>query len=122
MPSQPGLFSCENIEQCEKAWSMAKEFVQANSTAKISVETDTLFMSEDPVSSADLNLTISKITLDGTNKLQIFLDIRCIKGSAIEKGGCTNAKADEMRSKFTDYLKAKLGTSDASTLTNSKSI
>jgi hypothetical protein len=104
--NQPGLFNCENAEQCEKAWPIAKEFVKTNSVAKINVDTDTLFMSEDPVSDTDLNLSISKMTLEGNNQ-QIFLDIRCT-ATATVKGLCSSSKADDIRSRFTDYLKTKL--------------
>lgn len=108
---QPGLFSCGDAQQCEKAWSFAKEFVKANSLLKISVDTDTLFMSEDPVSDTDLSLSISKMTLED-NKQQIFLDIRCAE-SVAAKALCSSAKAEDIRNKFTDYLKSKISSTTA---------
>lgn len=103
---QPGIFNCENPLQCEQAWLIGKEFVKANSTAKISIDSDTLFMSEDPVSDSDLNLSVSKMTVEG-NKTQIFLDIRCTE-AATAKGLCAGAKAEEIRTRFTDMIKTKL--------------
>lgn len=109
---QPGgLFSCGDAQQCEKAWSFAKEFVKANSLLKTSVDTDTLFMSEDPISDTDLSLSISKMTLED-NKQQIFLDIRCTE-SVAAKALCSSAKAEDIRSKFTDYLKSKINSTTA---------
>lgn len=103
---QPGLFSCDTAELCEKAWPIAKEFVKSNSVAKITVDTDTLFMSEDPVSDTDLNLSISKVASEG-GKTEIFLDIRCTE-AATAKGLCAGSKVDDLRHRFTDYLKTKL--------------
>jgi chromosome segregation ATPase len=104
--NQPGVFNCSDAAQCEKAWPIAKEFVKTNSVAKISVESDRLFLSEDPVSDTELNLSISKITAEDKT-IDIFLDIRCTQ-AATAKGLCASSKADEMRTRFTDYLKSKL--------------
>ena len=110
--NQPGLFSCDSSGQCEKAWIIAKEFVKANSTAKINVDTDTLFMTEDPVSNTDVNLSISKISIEGS-KSQIFLDIRCANDALTNKSICSNSKVEEIRNKFNDYLKERLNTANS---------
>lgn len=104
--NQPGLFSCDNAAQCEKAWPIAKEFVKNNSAAKITVDSETLFMSEDPVSDTDLNLSISKMAAEG-NKTEIFLDIRCTNTVAAT-ALCASSKAEEIRIRFNDYIKIKL--------------
>lgn len=104
--NQPGLFSCDNAAQCEKAWPIAKEFVKNNSAAKITVDSETLFMSEDPVSDTDLNLSISKMAAEG-NKTEIFLDIRCTNTVAAT-ALCASSKAEEIRVRFNDYIKVKL--------------
>jgi hypothetical protein len=104
--SQPGLFSCESTLQCEKAWGIAKEFVKANSTVKIGVDTDTLVMSEDPVLDTDMSLSVSKI-INAGSKPEIFLDIRCRESSAA-KALCASSKADDIRNRFNDYIKANL--------------
>jgi hypothetical protein len=105
---QPGLFSCSTTEQCNKAWIIAKEFVKANSAAKITIDTDTFFASEEPVSETDLNLAISKAVIEGS-KAEIFLDIRCAE-TAAAKALCISPKAEEIRSQFNLYIKAKLDT------------
>lgn len=104
--SQPGLFNCETPLQCEKAWPIAKEFVKSNSAAKIAVDSETLFMSEDPVFDTDLNLSISKMTTE-VNKTEIFLDIRCANTTAA-KALCDSSKAQDIRVRFNDYIKQKL--------------
>ncbi len=111
--SQPGLFSCDDAVQCEKAWNIAKEFVKSNSVAKIAVDSESLFMSEDPISDTDLNLSISKMAGEG-NKTEIFLDIRCANTVAAN-ALCTGSKAEDIRLRFNDYIKAKLNAPAAPT-------
>lgn len=109
--SQPGLFSCDDAVQCEKAWSIAKDFVKTNSVAKIAIDSETLFMSEEPVSDTDLNLSISKMAGEG-NKTEIFLDIRCAN-TAAANALCISPKAEDIRIRFNDYIKENLSTSAA---------
>lgn len=107
--TQPGLFNCDNTEQCRKVWAIAKEFVKANSINKITVDTDTLFANENPVSNTDLSLSVFKMTAEG-DKSQLFLDIRCIEPVA-SKTSCSNPKAEAIRNQFNDYIKARLNPS-----------
>lgn len=104
--SQPGLFECDTATQCEKAWAIAKDFVKSNSTAKISIDSETLLMSEDPVSDTDWSLSVSKMATEG-KKTEIFLDIRCTKTVA-GKTVCASPKTEDIRVRFNDFLKGKL--------------
>jgi hypothetical protein len=103
---QAGMFSCSTAEQCEKAWPIAREFVKNNSTVKISVDTDNLLMSADPVSDTDLNLSVYKMVAEGKDT-KIFLDIRCAV-TVPAKVLCAGPKAKEMRTQFMEYLKTGL--------------
>jgi hypothetical protein len=116
---EPGLFNCNSAAQCEKAWGIAKEFVTNNSTAKITIDTDSLFMTDEPVVETDMNLSISKMTVKDGNP-QIFLDIRCTDTVA-GKILCSSPKADEIRSRFIDDLKTKLNTAPAPAATPTSS-
>jgi hypothetical protein len=69
-------------------------------------------MTEDPVSNTDVNLSISKISIEG-GKSQIFLDIRCTNDALTNKGICLNSKQEEIRNKFSDYLKERLNTANS---------
>lgn len=109
--NQPGLVGCDNPAQCEKAWAAAKEFVKSNSTAKITIDTETLFMSADPVVDTDLSVSVSKMLTEG-KQTEVFLDIRCADTIA-GKTVCASPKADEIRVRFNDYIKAKLKTATA---------
>lgn len=109
--SQPGLFSCESNAECDKAWVIAKEFVEKNSTAKIEVDSDTLYMSKEPVSDADVNLSVSKMVAEGKQS-EIFLDIRCTSSIA-GKTLCASAKVQDINVRFNDYIKTKLAAAPA---------
>ncbi len=102
--NQLGLFTCDNTEQCDRAWKMAKDFVRANSNTKLNVETEKLMMTNDPVLATDLSLSVSKMRTDD-NKQQIFLDIRCVE-SVQGKEVCANPKANSLRSQFSDYVRS----------------
>ena len=101
-----GLFICETIEQCEKAWMAAKQFVSNYSTTEVETETDVLIMSRAPYLDTDLSLSVSKMKVDPVKK-QIFLDIRCRKSSlGVEL--CKGTKAQKIRQSFSDYIKSDL--------------
>ncbi len=105
--NQLGLFTCESNEQCEKAWQVAKNFVKANSTTKLNVDTDKLMMTNDPVLATDLSLSVSKMAGD-EGKQQIFLDIRCVETKQ-GKELCMNPKAEVLRTQFSGYVRLALG-------------
>ena len=110
---QSGLYECDNVAQCEKVWVIAKDFVKNNSKAKISIDSETLLMSEDPVSDTDFSLSVSKMLAEG-KKTQIFLDVRCtntIAGNTV----CSSPKAEDIRGRFNDDIKAKLNAAPAAT-------
>ena len=107
--NQLGLFTCDTADLCEKAWSVAKNFVKANSTTKLNVETEKLLMTNDPVLATDLSLSVSKMPVEGT-KQQIFLDIRCVE-TVQGKEVCANPKAESLRSQFSEYVRSALGVS-----------
>ena len=102
-----GLYICQTIEQCDEAWSTARQFVSTYSTTGLEVETDKLIMSLAPYKDTDLSLSVSKMDLDN-NKKQIFLDIRCRK-SSFGAELCQSAKAKKIRQSFSGYIKSALG-------------
>jgi len=103
---QLGLFVCKSLEQCDKAWVSAKQFVYANSSTALDIETNRLIMSQAPYKDTDLSLSISKMNMDG-NKQQLFLDIRC-RQSSIGDELCRSAKAKNIRNSFSSYIKLAL--------------
>ncbi len=99
-----GLYICQSILGCEKAWLNAKKFVNQYSTTDIDIETDKLIMSRAPYKDTDLSLSVSKMDMV-KDKKQIFLDIRCRQSSlGIEL--CAGPVAQKVRSSFSEYIKS----------------
>ena len=101
-----GLFICESIGQCEKAWEVAQRFVLVYSSTGIDIKTDRLIMSVAPYKDTDLSLSISKMDTD-ENKQQLFLDIRC-RQSSLGDELCRGPKAKKVRQSFNRYIKDAL--------------
>ncbi len=102
-----GLFICENAEQCEKAWNIARHFVDIHSTTGVDIDTDKLVMRATPVIDSDLSLSISRLKLN-KHRQQIFLDIRCRK-SSLGMELCISPKVKAIRSSFSQFIQSGLG-------------
>lgn len=100
--SKLGLFYCENDRQCNKAWEIARTFVNANSTTMADIYNDKLIMNRPPAKDTDLSLSLSKIAIN-ENDYQLFLDIRC-RDSSQGKELCASRKANDIRSAFRPYI------------------
>ncbi|MGR8935096.1 MAG: DUF4124 domain-containing protein [Gammaproteobacteria bacterium] len=101
-----GLFSCENTEQCDKGWQLARTFVQKFSSTSIDVDNDKLIMGGDPADDRDLSLSVSKMMRTGY-KTQIFLDIRCRK-SSYGKELCAGSAVSDIRRAFRPFIESGL--------------
>nr|WP_305909316.1 hypothetical protein [Methylomarinum sp. Ch1-1]MDP4522220.1 hypothetical protein [Methylomarinum sp. Ch1-1] len=66
-----GLFICESKRQCDRAWNVARRFVDKYSTTAIDIDTDKLIMRAPPRYDDDLSLSVSKMDLE-QNRQQIF--------------------------------------------------
>ncbi len=97
-----GLFICEHVTQCEKAWNIARHFVDIHSTTGVDIDTDKLVMRAAPVADNDLSLSISRSQQDG-RKQQIFLDIRCRK-SSLGMELCISPKVKAIRRSFSQFI------------------
>jgi hypothetical protein len=97
-----GLFYCENDRQCNKAWEIARIFVNANSTTMADIYNDKLIMNRPPAKDTDLSLSLSKIAIN-ENDYQLFLDIRC-RDSSQGKELCASQKANDIKSAFRPYI------------------
>ena len=101
-----GLFNCKDPKTCDQAWEIAKQFVLQNSTTPINFNTDSLIMSSYPMLASDLSLSVSKSTRS-SNKVSIFLDIRCHK-STLGQEYCQSEKVKNMRQSFRPYIENAL--------------
>ena len=104
-----GLFYCENDHQCNKAWEIARNFVNFHSTTAPDIDNDKLIMSQSPSKDSDLSLSLSKIALNDT-EYQLFLDIRC-RDSSLGQELCASQKVSNIRSAFRPYINNALSRS-----------
>ena len=104
--NQLGLFYCENDRQCNKAWEIAGDFVNAHSTTMPDVYNDKLIMSRPPAKDTDLSLSLSKIAVSD-NDYQLFLDIRC-RDSILGQELCASQKVKDIRTAFRPFMNKAL--------------
>jgi len=97
-----GLFYCENDHQCNKAWEIARTFVEYYSTTPPDVYNDKLIMNRPPATDTDISLSLSKIPLTEDDS-QLFLDIRC-RESSLGKELCEGQKVKDIRATFSPYV------------------
>ncbi|MDO9106847.1 MAG: hypothetical protein Q7U57_18040 [Methylovulum sp.] len=101
-----GLFYCENDHQCNKAWEIAREFINIHSTTKPDVYNDKLIMNRPPATDYDISLSLSRIAIT-ENDYQLFLDIHC-QDSSIGEELCSSQKAKDLRFSFRSYVNEAL--------------
>lgn len=97
-----GLFYCENDRQCNKAWEIARTFVEYYSTTPPDVYNDRLIMNRPPATDTDISLSLSKIPLTEDDS-QLFLDIHC-RESSLGKELCLGQKVKDIRATFSPYV------------------
>jgi Domain of unknown function (DUF4124) len=108
--NQLGVYVCNDDKECEKAWTIAGDFISKHSTSSNStepeIESGKLIMGRTPDTDNDLSLAISKVDL-GDRKQKLFLDIRC-RDSSIGIELCASKKVQDIRIAFRDYLETSL--------------
>ncbi|WP_239649620.1 hypothetical protein [Methylocucumis oryzae] len=104
-----GLFYCENDHQCNKAWELARTFVNLHSTTKPDVYNDKLIMNRPPAVDTDISLSLSRIAIS-ENDYQLFLDIHC-HDSSVGEELCSSQKVKELRYSFRSYVNDALSRS-----------
>lgn len=101
-----GLFICEDMQQCERAWKIARRFVDENSSTAADIDTDKLIMHASPRDDDDLSLSVSRVG-KGQERHQIFLDIRCRK-STLGVELCASDAVKDIRRSFSQYIERGL--------------
>lgn len=101
-----GLFNCTTAVKCEKAWDLAKMFVEQHSTMPITNNTERLILSDEPVKESDLSLSVSRMRVNEEQQ-KLFLDIRC-HHSNMGSELCASKTAAGIRTAFKPYLEGSL--------------
>ncbi|MGZ8152483.1 MAG: hypothetical protein ACXW0Q_06375 [Methylovulum sp.] len=97
-----GLFYCENDHQCNKAWEIARNFVNLHSTTQVDIYNDKLIMNRPPAKDSDISLSLSRIAISN-NEYELFLDIHC-HDSQPGHDLCASQKIRDIRSSFRPYV------------------
>lgn len=97
-----GLFYCDNDHQCNKAWTIARNFIDKYSTTEPNIFNDKLIMNRPPSKDTDISLSLSRIALTDNDYL-LFLDIIC-QESAPGRELCSSSKVKEIRSLFRPFI------------------
>lgn len=96
------IYSCEDKITCDKAWRFAQIFAHENASRKLAIITDTLIVTEKPLESHEIGLSITRLpSMD--DSMQIVLEINCYhskKGLKV----CNSDSVTIIRDKFIDYL------------------
>jgi len=97
-----GLFHCENDHQCNKAWGIAREFINKHSTTDPDVYNERLIMNRPPATDSDISLSLSRIAITESD-YQLFLDIHC-HASVVGEELCSSSKVRNLRHSFRAYV------------------
>ncbi len=97
-----GLFYCDNDRQCNKAWHLARDFINQYSTTKPNIFNEKLIMNRPPATDSDISLSLSRISLTDNDYL-LFLDILC-HNSASGQALCASDQVRAIRSQFRPYM------------------
>ena len=101
-----GLFYCENDHQCNKAWEIARKFVNKHSTTPPDVYNERLIMNRPPAVDTDISLSLSRIAIT-ENDYQLFLDIHC-QHSVVGEELCSSQKVKDLRTSFRAFVNDEL--------------
>ena len=101
-----GLVHCASAAHCDKAWRLARSYVERYATTELQIDTDHILMTADPRSETDIGLTVSKIPGEASAG-RLFLNVRC-KESALGRELCTSSKVRNIRAGFRPFIEAAL--------------
>ena len=98
---------CKNQTSCDQAWRLSNRYIQKHATTPIRINTDRIIYTAAPSTENDIALSISKITQKNSEKVQLFLDVRC-QQSGKGQDLCTSNKVRDILSSFRPFIKTAL--------------
>ena len=104
--TEPVLYTCPDLESCNRAWQLAQIYARDNSTGKIEIITNSLILTSRPEESTDIALSFSKIPAP-ENKKQIVLEVSC----SPDEAGVSFCKTDKLkmiRKNYLEYLRLRM--------------
>lgn len=100
------IVACRDRLACKKAWLWAKRYINQHATTPLQIETDTILMTQKPVTDQDLSLTVTLIAGNKEQPSQLFLDTEC-KPSRIGQELCESPKVKKILSGFSAFIESK---------------
>lgn len=97
-----GLFYCDNDHQCNKAWQIARDFINLYSTTPPNIFNEKLIMNRPPMKDNDISLSLSRIAVTDNDYL-LFLDILC-QTTAPGRELCASDMVKQIRLAFRPYI------------------
>ncbi len=101
---------CRPAVDCDRAWQLARIYVQTHATTPLFINSDTILHTQDPHRDEDIALTVARIRGKGEDTL--FLDVRC-KLSTVGQELCHSEPVREMRAGFPAFIESGLKASSA---------
>ena len=94
---------CNGPDACDAAWKRAKAYRALHSTTGAQIAADSIVTSLPPVEDRDLSITVSRLSLDGGSREQIFLDPQC-RQNPLGAEFCAGEKVRSVRQGFRSFV------------------
>jgi hypothetical protein len=95
---------------CDRAWELARDYVVRNSPAPLSVDTERVIQTPNPIDDREFGMIVTRIS--GRAEDILFLDVRC-RPSSIGEELCSSPKIGELRANFKTFIEAGIGSATA---------
>ena len=102
------LVVCKDKESCDRAWQLAKIYVEKHSTTPFQLDTNDVLQTTAPIVDTDISVSVARI--NGKNDTQLFLDVHC-KASNMGHELCASLKVRDILSGFKPFIEAELNAS-----------
>jgi len=103
------VVTCQRNLDCERAWQLARIYVQTHATTPLFISGHTIIHTKDPRLDKDIALTVARIMADSEQDI-LFLDVRC-KLSSVGQDLCRSDKVREIRRGFPAFIREALRSS-----------
>ncbi len=97
---------CRTGQECDKAFALAKTYLQTHATTPLFIESEALLYTKDPQQDKDIALTVARIKGESAQET-LFLDVRC-KLSGVGQTLCQGERVRQIRAGFAEFIRKGL--------------
>jgi hypothetical protein len=105
------IIECDRVDECERIWQRATDYLKRHATVPIETAGENLVMTIAPDSEADIALTLSRLWKSNGQRATIFLDTRCQRNQAAGTA-CQTAARIEVLNGFRSAVEGRQPTAD----------